>query len=127
MQDRRSNFEYEDLLDRANTLLVMDSLDSRDVIESHLESLIGEGHLISAPFERLVVADPPRAGLAKEVVGYLSGAPAAQRFAYVSCDPATLARDLGLLLRGGWALENLRAFDAFPMTHHVECVATLTR
>jgi tRNA/tmRNA/rRNA uracil-C5-methylase (TrmA/RlmC/RlmD family) len=79
------------------------------------------------PPARLVVADPPRAGLAKEVVGYLSGAPAAERFAYVSCDPATLARDLGLLLRGGWALEDLRAFDAFPMTHHVECVATLTR
>ena len=79
------------------------------------------------PPGRLVVADPPRAGLAKEVVGYLSGAPAAERFAYVSCDPATLARDLGLLLRDGWALEDLRAFDAFPMTHHVECVATLTR
>jgi tRNA/tmRNA/rRNA uracil-C5-methylase (TrmA/RlmC/RlmD family) len=79
------------------------------------------------PPARLVVADPPRAGLAKEVVGYLSGAPAAERFAYVSCDPATLARDLGLLIKGGWALEDLRAFDAFPMTHHVECVATLTR
>ena len=44
----------------------------------------------------------------------------------MSCDPVTLARDLGLLLKRGWELENLRAFDAFPMTHHVECVATLT-
>ena len=79
------------------------------------------------PPARLVIADPPRAGLAREVVGYLSQAPAAERFGYVSCDPATLARDLGLLLARGWALENLRAFDAFPMTHHVECVATLTR
>jgi tRNA/tmRNA/rRNA uracil-C5-methylase (TrmA/RlmC/RlmD family) len=79
------------------------------------------------PPARLVVADPPRAGLAREVVGYLSGAPAAERFAYVSCDPATLARDLGLLIKGGWELEDLRAFDAFPMTHHVECVATLAR
>lgn len=50
--------EYEDLLDRANTLLVMDTLDSRDVIESHLEALIAEGRLMSQPFERLVVADP---------------------------------------------------------------------
>jgi tRNA/tmRNA/rRNA uracil-C5-methylase (TrmA/RlmC/RlmD family) len=79
------------------------------------------------PPARLVIADPPRAGLAKEVTGYLTGAAAAERFAYVSCDPATLARDLGLLLKGGWALADLRAFDAFPMTHHVECVATLTR
>lgn len=50
--------EYEDLLDRANTLLVMDTLDSREVIETHLEALITEGRLISHAFERLVVADP---------------------------------------------------------------------
>ncbi len=50
--------EYEDLLDRANTLLVMDTLDSREVIERHLESLITEDILFSQPFERLVVADP---------------------------------------------------------------------
>ena len=50
--------EFEDLLDRANTLLVMDTLDSREVIEGHLEALIAEGRLVSQPFERLVVADP---------------------------------------------------------------------
>lgn len=50
--------EYEDLLDRANTLLIMDNLDSREVIERHLETLIAEGLLVSQPFERLVVADP---------------------------------------------------------------------
>jgi tRNA/tmRNA/rRNA uracil-C5-methylase (TrmA/RlmC/RlmD family) len=43
----------------------------------------------------------------------------------VSCDPATLARDVGLLAARGWALRGLRAFDAFLMTHHVECVAYL--
>jgi tRNA/tmRNA/rRNA uracil-C5-methylase (TrmA/RlmC/RlmD family) len=79
------------------------------------------------PAARLVVADPPRTGLARAVVDYLTGDGAAERFAYVSCDPATLARDLGLLIAGGWHLDGLRAFDAFPMTHHVECVATLTR
>jgi tRNA/tmRNA/rRNA uracil-C5-methylase (TrmA/RlmC/RlmD family) len=78
------------------------------------------------PAARLVVADPPRSGLAREVIDYLSVAEhGAVRFAYVSCDPATLARDIGLLVARGWALEDLRAFDAFPMTHHVECVATL--
>jgi exodeoxyribonuclease V alpha subunit len=50
--------EYEDLLDRANTLLVMDTLDSREVIERHLESMIAEGLLVSQAFERLIVADP---------------------------------------------------------------------
>ena len=79
------------------------------------------------PPARLVVADPPRAGLAREVIEYLA-APGngIGRFAYVSCDPATLARDIGLLTGRGWTLAGLRAFDAFPMTHHVECVATLT-
>ena len=84
------------------------------------------------PPARLVIADPPRTGLAREVVAYLTGDGVAvdthaERFAYVSCDPATLARDLALLISGGWRLESLRAFDAFPMTHHVECVASLTR
>jgi len=81
----------------------------------------------SLPPARLVIADPPRAGLAREVAAYLAGDSPAERFAYVSCDPATLARDLSLLEAGGWRLEDLRAFDAFPMTHHVECVATVTR
>jgi tRNA/tmRNA/rRNA uracil-C5-methylase (TrmA/RlmC/RlmD family) len=76
---------------------------------------------------RLAIADPPRAGLAKEVIDYLSGPGRAERFAYVSCDPATLARDLRLLFDRGWTLDELRAFDAFPMTHHVECVATVAR
>jgi tRNA/tmRNA/rRNA uracil-C5-methylase (TrmA/RlmC/RlmD family) len=79
------------------------------------------------PPARLVVADPPRAGLAREVTAYLAGGAPAERLAYVSCDPATLARDLGLLTAGGWRLEGIRAFDAFPMTHHAECVATLSR
>jgi tRNA/tmRNA/rRNA uracil-C5-methylase (TrmA/RlmC/RlmD family) len=50
-----------------------------------------------------------------------------RRIAYVSCDPATLARDISVLSESGWQLAEIRAFDAFPMTHHVECLATLTR
>jgi tRNA/tmRNA/rRNA uracil-C5-methylase (TrmA/RlmC/RlmD family) len=44
---------------------------------------------------------------------------------YVSCDPATLARDVAAAVAAGWRLSGLRAFDAFPMTQHVECFATL--
>jgi tRNA/tmRNA/rRNA uracil-C5-methylase (TrmA/RlmC/RlmD family) len=80
------------------------------------------------PPARLVVADPPRSGLDREVIGYLGATEhGAARFAYVSCDPATLARDISLLMARGWVLADLRAFDAFPMTHHIECVATLLR
>jgi tRNA/tmRNA/rRNA uracil-C5-methylase (TrmA/RlmC/RlmD family) len=79
------------------------------------------------PAARLAVADPPRSGLAREVVDYLGTAEnGISRLAYVSCDPATLARDIGLLAGRGWTLDGLRAFDAFPMTHHVECVAILS-
>ncbi|HEY2076209.1 MAG TPA: methyltransferase domain-containing protein [Streptosporangiaceae bacterium] len=82
----------------------------------------------------IAVLDPPRAGASRPVIDALCGragsrAPgsALRRIAYVSCDPATLARDLRLLLDAGWQLAGLRGYDAFPMTHHVECVATLIR
>ncbi|MEU3306372.1 class I SAM-dependent RNA methyltransferase [Nocardiopsis sp. NPDC055551] len=72
----------------------------------------------------VVTLDPPRAGLGKEVVRKVAGMKP-RRVAYVSCDPATLARDLADFERSGYQLVGLRAFDAFPMTHHVECVAVL--
>ncbi|MEV4094821.1 class I SAM-dependent RNA methyltransferase [Streptosporangium saharense] len=73
----------------------------------------------------LVVVDPPRAGLGRDVVERLT-ALGASRIVYVSCDPATLARDLAWFGDRSYQLSDLRAFDAFPMTHHVECVALLT-
>jgi tRNA/tmRNA/rRNA uracil-C5-methylase (TrmA/RlmC/RlmD family) len=76
----------------------------------------------------LAVLDPPRAGVPRSLIALLSALPSAlQRIAYVSCDPATLARDLAEFAGNGWELGDLRAFDAFPMTHHVECVAILRR
>ncbi|RBQ19643.1 class I SAM-dependent RNA methyltransferase [Spongiactinospora rosea] len=74
----------------------------------------------------LVVADPPRTGLGQGVTGGIAALSPA-RIVYVSCDPATLARDIALFGGLGYELAGLRAFDAFPMTHHVECVAHLTR
>jgi len=78
----------------------------------------------------LAVLDPPRTGAARQVVELLAAAgtdATLSRIAYVSCDPPTLARDLAIFGEHGWDLAALRAFDAFPMTHHVECLATLTR
>ncbi len=51
----------------------------------------------------------------------------ARAVAYVACDPAALARDVRTALDRGWSLASLRAFDAFPMTHHIECVALLEK
>lgn len=72
----------------------------------------------------LVVLDPPRAGAGREVVRRLA-ALRTRRVAYVACDPAALARDLAYFREHGWALTGVRGFDLYPMTHHVEVVATL--
>ncbi|MER6782254.1 MULTISPECIES: TRAM domain-containing protein [unclassified Streptomyces] len=72
----------------------------------------------------LVVLDPPRAGAGKQTVRHIAGL-SARRIAYVACDPAALARDLGYFKEAGYKPRTLRVFDLFPMTHHMECVAIL--
>jgi tRNA/tmRNA/rRNA uracil-C5-methylase (TrmA/RlmC/RlmD family) len=55
------------------------------------------------------------------------GALAPRALAYVACDPAALARDTAYLRGAGYELRSLRAFDSFPMTHHLECIALFER
>jgi tRNA/tmRNA/rRNA uracil-C5-methylase (TrmA/RlmC/RlmD family) len=69
-----------------------------------------------------VVLDPPRKGAGQAVVRRIA-ALAPRRVVYVACDPAALARDTATLAADGYTLADLRAFDLFPMTAHVECVA----
>lgn len=78
-----------------------------------------------APVDFLLL-DPPRTGAeTKDIQGILALQP--RQISYVSCDPATLARDLKKLIAGGYALDSVVAFDMFPQTHHVETVVRLTR
>ncbi len=72
----------------------------------------------------LVVLDPPRTGAGRQVVEQIV-AVEPRAVAYVACDPAALARDVATFAEHGYRLDSLRAFDCFPMTHHVECVARL--
>jgi 23S rRNA (uracil1939-C5)-methyltransferase len=74
----------------------------------------------------LIVVDPPRTGLGAETTGLLAeiGAPA---LTYVSCDPATLARDLRALIGNGYAIEGMTLADLFPQTFHLETVVRLRR
>jgi tRNA/tmRNA/rRNA uracil-C5-methylase (TrmA/RlmC/RlmD family) len=72
----------------------------------------------------LVVLDPPREGAKRKVVDAIA-ALRPRAVAYVACDPAALARDVAYFHDAGHDLADLRAFDLFPMTHHVECVALL--
>ena len=74
----------------------------------------------------VVVADPPRAGFHPKALTALAAlAPA--RIVYVSCNPATLARDVGDLVRQGYRLEWVQPVDMFPQTPHIEAVARLSR
>ncbi|HEX2416702.1 MAG TPA: TRAM domain-containing protein [Micromonosporaceae bacterium] len=72
----------------------------------------------------LVVLDPPRSGAGADVVRRIVAA-GPRAVAYVACDPAALARDVAAFRGLGWRLAELRGFDMFPMTHHVECVGLL--
>jgi len=74
----------------------------------------------------VVILDPPRDGAGQLVLEQISSLNP-KRIVYVACDPAALARDCAFVNDLGWKLTNVRAFDLFPMTHHIEMVALFTR
>ncbi|WP_132427290.1 class I SAM-dependent RNA methyltransferase [Pseudonocardia endophytica] len=120
----------------SGTVMVVES--SRDAVDDGRRALpdLGQVRFRAARVEReiatlapdpdVVVTDPPRAGLGRATVRALA-ARGPERVVHVACDPASLARDLGLFDEHGYRLGGLRAFDAFPMTHHMEAVALLER
>jgi tRNA/tmRNA/rRNA uracil-C5-methylase (TrmA/RlmC/RlmD family) len=74
----------------------------------------------------VAVLDPPRAGAGRDVIDMLAAA-AVPRIIHIGCEAASFARDVGLYLAHGYRVEELRVFDSFPLTHHIESVAVLTR
>ncbi|MDP2624578.1 MAG: 23S rRNA (uracil(1939)-C(5))-methyltransferase RlmD, partial [Candidatus Peregrinibacteria bacterium] len=80
----------------------------------------------SIPKPDVVIVDPPRAGLEGDVCEPISKL-GAQKIVYVSCNPATLARDLQLLTQLGYRLELVQPVDMFPQTYHIENVALLVK
>ena len=85
-----------------------------------------KAHSQEDPPVDLILLDPPRAGAEEGAINNII-ALSPRRISYVSCDPATLARDLKHLIEGGYLLDAVSAFDMFPQTHHVETVAHLSR
>jgi tRNA/tmRNA/rRNA uracil-C5-methylase (TrmA/RlmC/RlmD family) len=107
--------------------------------ESHATNSVGTTEIVTArvgdwlrqhstslgPVDFLLL-DPPRTGAEnKDIAGIIALRPT--QVSYVSCDPATLARDLKKLVAAGYSLDSVTAFDMFPQTHHVETVARLSR
>ncbi|HUR93274.1 MAG TPA: hypothetical protein VMY76_01740, partial [Gemmatimonadales bacterium] len=87
-------------------------------VEQHLQAV--------SHWPASVIVDPPRTGLSRDVLAAL-GAGTPPRLVYVSCDPATLARDARGLLDAGYQLRSVRGFDLFPNTPHIETLAVFDR
>jgi 23S rRNA (uracil1939-C5)-methyltransferase len=96
----------------------------RVVRSNTLDFLRSKGQCQEKP--ELIVVDPPRAGLGKEICEHLVQV-AAPEVVYVSCDPATLARDLQMLSQSGYSVEKMNLIDLFPQTFHMETVTFLKR
>jgi len=95
-------------------------LNNVEFIESKTEDAI-----LNLPFiPDAVILDPPRYGCHIEVLKSILGK-RPKRVIYVSCDPSTLARDLSVLVKGGYTAIDVQPIDMFPQTHHIECVVTL--
>jgi 23S rRNA (uracil1939-C5)-methyltransferase len=97
-------------------------LDNVDLVEGAVEAVLDD---LEGTFE-VALVDPPRAGLSPEVVDGLARL-APDRLVYVSCDPATLARDGGRLARQGYELVDVQPVDLFPQTFHIETVTLFVR
>jgi tRNA/tmRNA/rRNA uracil-C5-methylase (TrmA/RlmC/RlmD family) len=74
----------------------------------------------------VAVLDPPRGGAGREVIDLLAAAEV-PRIVHIGCEAASFARDVGLYQGHGYSVQKLSVFDSFPLTHHIECVALLTR
>lgn len=92
------------------------------LVSQRVDRYLRQGSAVSSA--DLVVLDPPRSGAGAGVCRAVAQR-RPRRIAYVACDPAALARDLRTFADVGYEMSRLRAFDMFPMTHHVECVVTL--
>jgi 23S rRNA (uracil1939-C5)-methyltransferase len=98
-------------------------LENAEIVTADVGRWISE-HSRSFEATDFLLLDPPRTGAENVVIKGIIDLNAS-RIAYVSCDPATLARDLKKLLAAGYKLQSLAAFDMFPQTHHVETIAQL--
>jgi tRNA/tmRNA/rRNA uracil-C5-methylase (TrmA/RlmC/RlmD family) len=92
-------------------------------VESYLRSFTRQSMTIP---EATVILDPPRSGAGKEVINSILMIQP-RVIIYVACDPVALARDLSPLMKDGYVLKDIRAFDLFPHTHHFETIASLVK
>ena len=100
----------------------LDEFENVELYEAPVELVLGNVQFTPD----IIIMDPPRAGLGARTVASLL-AQGARRLVYVSCDPATLARDSKNLASGGYSLEKLTLVDMFPQTYHIESISIWDR
>lgn len=118
------HFERVTVLDLAGEALTRGERDAARLGIENVRFVRGDASQL--PPTDVVVADPPRAGLAPEVRTAIT-ASGAGKLVYVSCEESTWARDVGELTRAGWTLEVAAPHDFYPQTSHVEVLSLLTR
>ncbi len=120
------SFERVTALELDRSSVVRGERDAERLGVRNLAFVHADARKTALPDAELIAVDPPRAGLAKATRQVLS-ASSAQKLLYVSCDPATWARDVAELTQTGWTLTRVQPFDFYPQTHHVEVLSLLTR
>jgi 23S rRNA (uracil1939-C5)-methyltransferase len=97
-----------------------------EYVQASTTNFLRQAILLKQDAPDLVLLDPPRAGAGVEAAKLLADL-GPRRIVYVSCDPATLGRDLSALIQSGYRLLRLQLVDMFPQTYHLESIATLQR
>lgn len=113
----------KDAVKDANENKKLNNLENIQFIEEKSENVVGK--LTQEHFD-VILVDPPRKGMDEKVVEAIIKS-TAQKLVYISCDPATLARDLKALTENGFEVENVKLVDMFAKTMHVETVALLSK
>ena len=101
------------------------SIAQSTILTGAVEDTLSHAEIVSSSWDAILV-DPPRAGLDRAALDHLVDL-SAPRVVYVSCDPATLARDARVLVDAGYHMGEIQPLDMFPQTHHVECVVGFSR
>jgi len=113
----------KDAVKDANQNKKLNNLQSIQFIEEKSENVVGK--LTKEPFD-IILVDPPRKGMDEKVVEAIIKS-TAKKLVYISCDPATLARDLKMLIENGFAVRDVKLVDMFAKTMHVETVVLMSR
>lgn len=117
--------EVEEAIDLAKENAKLNNIDHATFYAGDVKDILTDAFVEKHGKADIIITDPPRSGMHKDVVEMLTKT-GAEKIVYISCNPATQARDIGLM-SDHYTLEKIQPVDMFPHTHHVECIALLKK